>query len=443
MRFSYPIPKTDDDFEHLCWQLLKQHWNRPFLQRYAHRGEKQDGVDIFDPSQTKPIHAAQCKLKEYGKTIAPRELQAEVDKVTKHTPSIDHFAILTTGKKSRHADRKVAEINRYHQQHGLFNVELLTWDQIEALLDQYAEVRDPIYSTLSGQVVATFHQELIAIRATIEASSLPATDALNRELDDIKAATERHEFKLAHHLAKHLEERHGDKLTPRQWWRLLTLQANILLGEGIPEQAGALLLKAKHLQPEEEKAQVNEALGFELTGDRQKARSLAIVLREQFPYSSAAAALWVRTAPDNVGSAELEATFGELAGKDSEISLALSFGSLRRGDVDRAEKYARRCTELEPDFPQAWLLLGQAVHVRGVKEVHVQERLQLLQQAVGHYSKAVELAHAERMPHIEAAALLNRGIVRDLLRDEYAEQDFRAARAANSSDKQPNVCSGS
>ena len=116
MRFSYPIPKTDDDFEHLCCQLLKRHWNRPQLQRYAHRGEKQDGLDIFDPTQTKPIRGAQCKLHDYGKTIPPKEIQGEVDKAKNHKPAIDHYTILTTGKKSKQADRKVAEINRLHKE---------------------------------------------------------------------------------------------------------------------------------------------------------------------------------------------------------------------------------------------------------------------------------------------------------------------------------------
>src|SRR4051794_10521934 len=112
MRFNYAIPKTEDDFEHLCCQLLKRHWNCPHLQRYAHRGEEQEGVDIFDPAQTKPIRAAQCKLHDSGKTIPPKEIQDEVDKAKNHAPSIEHYTILTTGKKSRQADRKVAEINR-------------------------------------------------------------------------------------------------------------------------------------------------------------------------------------------------------------------------------------------------------------------------------------------------------------------------------------------
>jgi tetratricopeptide (TPR) repeat protein len=428
MRFSYPIPKTDDDFEHLCCQLLKRHWNRPQLQRYAHRGEEQDGVDIYDPLQTKPIRAAQCKLHDYGKTIPPKEIQEEVDKAKNHTPSIEHYTILTTAKKSKQADRKVAEINQLHQQEGLFTVEVLTWDQIEALLDQYPDVRDPIYNTVSGQTVTLFTQQFAALRVAIEVSTQPSSDALDAELDAIKAEVERYELRVAQRLAKRFEERHGDKLSPRQRWRLLSLQASIFLGEGELERAGTLLLQAKQHQPQEEKAQVNEALGYELTGDSERAHSLAITLRQTFPHSSAAAAVWVRTAPGTVGSAELEAEVAQFADKECDVALALSICSLNRGDVNRAERHARRATELEPEVPQTWLMLGQSVHVRGFKEVRAEQRLQLLRQAEAHYSKAVELAQAQGSAHIEAAAQLNRGIVRDLLGDSNAEEDFRAAR---------------
>ena len=64
-----------------------------------------------------------------------------------------------------------------------------------------------------------------------------------------------------------LEERHGDKISARQRWRLLTLKANVVLGQGKLEDAGRFLLQAKQCQPQEEKAQVNEALGYELTGE--------------------------------------------------------------------------------------------------------------------------------------------------------------------------------
>lgn len=427
MRFTYPIPKTDDDFEHLCCQVLKRHWNRPGLQRYAHAGEGQDGVDIHDPLQTKPIHGAQCKLHDYGKTIPPAEIQGEVDKAKSHVPPLEHYAILTTGRKSKQADKKVAEINQLHREHGLFTVEVLTWDQIEVLLDQYPDVRDPIYNTVGGQTVARFTQQLATLQASVEASTQPA-DALDGELDAIKVEIERYELKVAQRLSERLEERHGDKLSPRQRWRLLSLQANVLLSEGESERAGRLLLQAKQQQPLEEKAQVNEALGYELTGDIEKAHALALSLRQAFPDSSSAAAIWVRTAPASLGSSELEADVASFADKESDVALSLSICSLNRGDVERAERYALRATELQPELAQTWLMLGQSIHTRACKQTRADQLRQLLRQAEAHYSRTIDLAHAHGNVHIEAAAFLNRAVAREVLADTNAAVDFRTAR---------------
>src|SRR5262249_42716212 len=150
----------------------------------------------------------------------------------------------------------------------------------------------------------------------------------------------------------------------------------------------------------EEKAQVNEALGFELTGETERAHSLARTLREKFPHSGAAAALWVRTAPYEVRSVELEAAVAGFVDKEIDVALALAIGSLNREDLERAEQYARVATHLGPDVPQSWLMLGQALHVRGFREVRVGDRMDLLQAARTHYSKVIELASKQGSVHI-------------------------------------------
>src|SRR5262249_43200659 len=114
--------------------------------------------------------------------------------------------------------------------------------------------------------------------------------------------------------------------------------------------------------------------------------------------------------------------------KEIDVALALAIGSLNREDLERAEQYARVATHLGPDVPQSWLMLGQALHVRGFREVRVGDRMDLLQAARTHYSKVIELASKQGSVHIEAIGCLNRGIVRDLLSDPSAEEDFIAAR---------------
>jgi tetratricopeptide (TPR) repeat protein len=262
----------------------------------------------------------------------------------------------------------------------------------------------------------------------VDGASKTSSDVLDAELDTIKAEADRHELKVARRLAERFEERHGDKVTRRQRWRLRTLQANTWLGEGEFERAGRLLLEAKCYQPEEEKARINEALGLELTGEEEKAHALAVTLRHSFPDSADAAAVWVRTAPATVRSDELEAEVGKFASKASVVAVALAICSLNRGDVGRAERHALKATELEPEMPQGWLLLGQCVHSRGYAEVRVEEGHKLFRQAEAHYSRAIDLARRGGNVGLEAMAHLNRGLVRGLLEESAAGDDFKAAR---------------
>jgi hypothetical protein len=52
------------------------------------RGERQFGIDILDVGGQTSIYAAQCKLREEHKSLAPSEIQAEVDEAKKFTPPL-------------------------------------------------------------------------------------------------------------------------------------------------------------------------------------------------------------------------------------------------------------------------------------------------------------------------------------------------------------------
>jgi hypothetical protein len=67
--YSINPPESEVTFEKLCLELLKRHWSRPGLERFAKRGEDQYGVDIFDTFGETPQYAAQCKLKENWKSL--------------------------------------------------------------------------------------------------------------------------------------------------------------------------------------------------------------------------------------------------------------------------------------------------------------------------------------------------------------------------------------
>ena len=138
----FAIPTNDDDFEEMCLQLLRRHWSRPGLEIFGKRGERQYGIDILDVAGEIPIYAAQCKLREEHKSLRPAEIQAEVDQARQFTPPLGKYGILTTGKVSAQAQREVREINQAHKTTGLFEVEVITWEPLCSLLQQYPEVQE-------------------------------------------------------------------------------------------------------------------------------------------------------------------------------------------------------------------------------------------------------------------------------------------------------------
>ena len=167
IRLRHAVPANEADFELLGLALLKEEWKNPGLELYAHRGEEQLGVDIFDSRGVEPIDAAQCKLHDPLKTIPPAEIKIEVEKAKQFRPKIGRYAILTSARASKQAHDAIIKINRSHAKQKLFTVELKTWGKIESLLDQHDEVRDQFYGSISGSRAREISSKLTAIHEAV------------------------------------------------------------------------------------------------------------------------------------------------------------------------------------------------------------------------------------------------------------------------------------
>lgn len=164
IRLTYSPPANEQDFEELCLQLLRVHCNRPHLELYGHRGESQFGVDIFDPSGKRPIIGAQCKLRGSSKSLRRADVRAEVARARSFTPKLDVYFIMTSAKRTAGAYQAVATLNKDHIDQGLFQIQLMTWDRIEQLLQEYSQVANSFYKTLAGESVRRLEEDLAAMR---------------------------------------------------------------------------------------------------------------------------------------------------------------------------------------------------------------------------------------------------------------------------------------
>jgi glycosyltransferase involved in cell wall biosynthesis len=164
---NFSIPNNERDFEEMCLELLRRHWNLPGLQLYGKRGERQSGVDILDLSGETPV-AAQCKLKEQGKKLSAAEIQVEVEKAISFDPRLSKYAILTTGTVSTGSQKKVLEINQSHKSAGLFTVEVLNWEGLCALLRAYPEVRQRFYGDIDLDRAISIETQLLTIKKGVQ-----------------------------------------------------------------------------------------------------------------------------------------------------------------------------------------------------------------------------------------------------------------------------------
>src|SRR2546422_10437391 len=98
IRLQYPQPRNEHEFLRFSVWLHRRMWNRPKLEPYGHDGEEQFGVDIFEPSGTKPGWASQCKSREAWKTLQPNAIREEVEKAKSFPHKLDRYTIITSAK---------------------------------------------------------------------------------------------------------------------------------------------------------------------------------------------------------------------------------------------------------------------------------------------------------------------------------------------------------
>jgi len=438
VRLKHRLPANEGDFERLCLALLKQHWNRPLLELYARRGEKQFGVDIIDLGDAELLHAGQCKLHESWKALTPAEIEAEVRKAREFRPPLGLYAILTTAKASRAAHDTVLQINRKHQKLGLFQVELMTWEKIERLLDEYTEVRDQVYATLNGRMAAELSAKLSGIQQDVHSISVEvAHDSFDVQIDEAKNYLERFEYQIARLLLDRLRQRHWDRLSSRQRFRVLSNLASAHLGERKYPEAAKLFLEAKEFQPEDERALCNEARAYGLLGETERAFKVAIEVCKRFPLSASAFAIWITAAPASFATEALKRDVPAALADDAEVCTALAERALRERSFDLAYRSAQTATSRNSERAYAWLLLGQAAlnseifkYAGDFEALSLASSKERLRESIQFFSKAIDLSQAQRQSELEATALLDRGHAYEILQ-EFQLSDNDVERAIN------------
>lgn len=147
----------EEDFANFCVRLMNAVFNCTSFQKYAKRGESQEGIDVIDMAHGSPFRAGQCKLHKPHKTCPLKEIREEVKKAASSDFDLDEFYILTSGRKTRHADNAVLEINRTKSYGQSFTKFVWSWEEIQTKLDELEPIAcDHVVSAGKNGSLASF-----------------------------------------------------------------------------------------------------------------------------------------------------------------------------------------------------------------------------------------------------------------------------------------------
>jgi tetratricopeptide (TPR) repeat protein len=438
---GYPLPRSADEFERLCLKLLRRHWQLPQLERFRDQERAEKGINLIEISGRPRLAAVKCDLRAARGELTIAEIKDAVDRAASLKLPIGRFVIATTAAKPEGLQRSLFDLNRANRKDGISAIEVLTWDDIEELLDEYPQILTD-FGTAAKRQALTRADAVVHLEARCEPAAAGPPDALGEEISAAAAFLESHQCQLARLALLRLREQKWSQLSNMHKFRVLSYLGAAWLKEGEPRKSAMLFIAAKSLQPDEENACTNEALAHELLGERDRAFALADKLRMQFPSSGRAVALWLNNAPKSYDARTLEENVAPELSSDPEVAVVMARRALLDAHYDRAERYARLASAALPNNSIPWLVLGQAILLNelemaadGSSDTPAQNDEGRVREAETCFTQALTLAQAEHQASSEVQALIGRAQARIALHDtDGAGKDIEQAHSLERED---------
>ncbi|HMD04085.1 MAG TPA: hypothetical protein VKG68_02350, partial [Candidatus Binatus sp.] len=137
---GYPLPRNADEFERLALKLLRRHWQLPQLERFRDPDRAEKGINLIEISGRPRLAAVKCDLRAQRNELTVAEIKDAVDRAASLKLPIGRFVIATTAAKPDGLQRSLFDLNRANRKDGISAIEVLTWDDIEELLDEYPQI---------------------------------------------------------------------------------------------------------------------------------------------------------------------------------------------------------------------------------------------------------------------------------------------------------------
>ncbi len=427
MGHRYPQPDNEDGFEQLCVRFYRKLWDNMGLKLYAKRGEKQDGIDIFDPFSINPVGAIQCKFHEPHKTLPPAEIKAEVIKAENSAFKLERYVIATTAQKTKNAQDTVVELNRRREKQ--FEVDIHFWEDICADVGEFGRVVAELIiygeNILAGALLVDTTHLLVGYK-TPDSTDQGHVVTTSRTLAEIEKLLDERRFAAARHeMEKQPDTEAAKSLPVNDQYLLLRFRGRLAMEDGDWAAASKLFVAAYEVAPDSDQAKQNHVLGLSLGGNRDKAYEAAKEHIGGGVRTNVMAARVIDCVSSLDQLAEQSSLIDQYREIDADLNTALCHKYIEFGAFDDAIHAAEQALLIAPDSPHAHLATAMAAHTAAV---HLQShrRVARLKSAVEHYDKAQKRAAEDGYRHIIPEAVINRGAAYVLLdRKEKAAADFR------------------
>jgi tetratricopeptide (TPR) repeat protein len=433
---SYALPRSPEEFARLCLRLLRRHWQLGQLERLRDPENRALGVDLLEVSGRPLLSAVRCDLREMHEPPSIGWIKDAVELAASLSLPIGRFVVATTAWRSKALRRAVIEVNRANRAANLFAVEVLCWEDIEELLDEYPDPLTEFESTPKRQALTK--PDALCQLEPLWPALKPTAEAGDRADDEIVAAAAligRRNYQMARlKLLQVREQRWGELNTDQRLGLLITL-AFVWLKEGELRRAAMLFIAGRSLAPDDETSCANEILAYELLGEYQRACALAETMTARFPASGRAWALWLNNTPRSSTTAELKSRIPAEVCDHPEVALVMATRATADGEYATGEHFGRKAAQALAEKSDPWLVLGRAILLAEIGSPSAAAERNRVREAEECFGRAVSLAASEGRVGNEVQALIGRAQARIALRDiEGAGADIEQAHALERED---------
>ncbi len=379
----------------------------PGLERFGD-GDQKVAIDLLEISGRPRLNAVRSDFGELAEVLTSADLREAVERVASLALPIGHFTIATIARRSKALRDAVLAVNLENRAADLFTVEMLCWDDIEGLLDEYPALLTQFEPGPKRQALTKNTATLQLEPRWIRVSPAEASDPARREIGDAAALIDQGNNQLGRLKLMRLREGCWQQLTLDQRMAVLSNLARAWMKDGEVRKAAMLFIAARSLRPDDEDACSNEILAYELLGEKERARVLAEIVCAKFLKSGRAHALLLNNLPAWTTLAELERKTPARLKTDPEVAAVLARRSIAASDYPRAERFARATVEALPAKSDSWLLVGQAILLCEIESNSGAAHEERLREGEACFTRAVAFAREEVSIPNEVQALVGR-----------------------------------